>query len=82
MQIKDIAPSYGIASLVALSVYYLKNLPINNWFILTLQIIIGAFALFVMCEMTKLQEYYEVKGIALEFFSSFRRHNSDRSIRI
>lgn len=64
-QLKDIAPSYGIAFVIALSVYFLKFLPLSNWIILPIQILMGIFVFFVLCEITKLQEYIEVKNIAL-----------------
>ena len=73
MQLKDIAPSFGIAFLVALSVYFIKYLPISNWIILPIQLIIGAVALFVMCEKTKMQEYIEVKEIAKGFLMKIKR---------
>ena len=63
MQLKDIAPSYGISLIVALSVYFFKYLPISNWIILPVQIIVGACVFFAICETTKNQEYVEIKGI-------------------
>ncbi len=59
MQIKDIAPSYGAALLIALSVYFLKFLLITNWVILPLQLIVGATALFLFTH--KMEEYNEMK---------------------
>jgi hypothetical protein len=49
MQLKDVAPSYGVAAAVAVSVYFFKYLPISNWIILPIQIVvgIGVFLLFV-----------------------------------
>ena len=65
MQLKDVAPSYGIAFLIALSVFFLKYLSLSYWIILPLQIIIGAVVLYTVCEMNKLPEYLEVKSIVL-----------------
>lgn len=76
-QLKDIAPSYGISFLIAISVYFLKFLPISNWIILPIQIIVGAVVFFLVCETTKLEEYIEVKGIALQFISKI---NSKRKL--
>lgn len=67
MQLKDVAPSYGIAFLVALSVYFLKYLPLNNWLILPIQILVGSVVLFTVCEAIKLPEYLEVKEITKEY---------------
>ena len=66
-QIKDIAPSYFIAIVVAISVYFLKLLPISNWIILPAQILIGAAVFFFICETWKLSEYIEIKGIAIDY---------------
>jgi len=73
MQLKDIAPSYGIGFLVALSVYFFKYLPISNWFILSLQLVVGAVVLFVICERVKLPEYQEVKEITKGFLKKIKR---------
>ena len=64
MQIKDVAPSYGVALVIAISVYFLKYLPVSNWVILPLQIFIGALVFFFVCNRTKLQEYQELKSMA------------------
>ncbi len=60
MQLKDIAPSYGIAFIVSLSVYFLKYLPISNWVILPLQIILGGIVFYFVCRYTRNQDYKEV----------------------
>lgn len=73
MQLKDVAPSYGIAFLIAISVYFLKFLPISNWIILPIQIVVGAIVFFTVCEITKLEEYIEVKGIAKQYLSKLKR---------
>ena len=74
MQLRDIAPSYGVASVVAIAVYFLKYLPISNWIILPIQIIVGAVLFLVVCETTKLPEYLEVKGIVIDFEKKFRKN--------
>jgi O-antigen/teichoic acid export membrane protein len=71
-QLKDIAPSYGISFVIAISVYFFKFLPISNWLILPIQIIVGVIVFFLICETTKLEEYLEVKGIALQFIAKIR----------
>lgn len=73
MQLKDIAPSYGLALIVALSVYFFKFLPLSNWIILPLQIVVGVIVFFLFCEKTKMEEYVEVKGIALQYLSKMKR---------
>ena len=66
-QLKDIAPSYGIASVVALSVWFLKYLPISNWIILPIQVVVGLCVLLLLCKVTKLEEYEDAKGMLLQY---------------
>ena len=68
MQLKDVVPSYGVAFMVAFPLYFMKYLPISNWIILPLQIIVGAFILYFVCETLKLPEYLEVKEIFKSYF--------------
>ena len=63
MQIKDVAPSYGIALAVFLSVYFLKYLPITDWVILPLQIVLGIMVILLLSHITKREEYIEIKNI-------------------
>lgn len=72
MQLKDIAPSYGLATLIALIVYFLKYLPITNWVILPMQILIGFAVLFIVCERTQMKEYEETKDMIQPFLSKFK----------
>lgn len=67
MQIKDVAPSFGIAILTALSVYFLKYLPISNWIILPLQLIVGSVAFHYLCKLSGIKEYKEMKELAKPF---------------
>ncbi len=65
MQVKDVAPSYGVAFAMALPVYFLNYLPFSYWVILPIQVVIGATILFVLCEVIGLQEYKDVKDIVI-----------------
>lgn len=60
MQLKDVAPSYGIATLVAVSIYFLKYLPVSNWVILPIQLVLGFFILIAVCQQTKMKEFVEI----------------------
>lgn len=60
MQIKDIAPSYLLAIIIALSVYFLKYLPVSYWVILPMQLILGTFVFLFICNIFKMHEYKEV----------------------
>lgn len=73
MQLRDVAPSYGIAFVVAASVFFFKYMPLSNWIILPIQIIVGAIVFFIVCEVTKMGEYTEIKEIAKQYISKFKR---------
>lgn len=73
MQMKDIAPSYGVATLVALSVFFLKYLPISNWAILPMQIVMGGVVFILLSDMFKMKEYKALLGIANPYFKKIRR---------
>lgn len=75
MQIKDFAPSYGVGFLIALSVWFLKYLPISNWIILPLQISVGVCAFFVICRISKIKEYGEAKELLKPMIEKIKRRN-------
>lgn len=71
-QLKDIVPGFGIAFSVALSVYFLKYLPLSYWIVLPMQFFVGAIVFFSLCEWLKLPEYMEVKGIFVEYLKKMK----------
>lgn len=71
MQLKDVAPSYGIAFAIALSVFFLKYLPISYWLILPLQLIVGILVFFTLCKITKIDEYEETKMLVMPLIGKF-----------
>lgn len=73
MQIKDVAPSYGIATLVSLSVYFLKFLPITYWVILPLQLLLGTIVFFFINHIIKREEYVEILKILTPYFQKIKR---------
>ena len=73
MQIRDVAPSFGIAVAVALSVYFFKYLPISNWLILPLQIAVGVIVFIALCKVTKNADYSEVKGMLRSLVASRKK---------
>ena len=73
MQIRDIAPSYGLAIFVSISVFFLKYLPISYWIILPMQIILGCTILLCVCQKTKMEEYVELKGMVEPYFKIIKR---------
>ena len=66
-QLKDVAPSYLIAFVLALSVYFFKFLPLNCYVVLAIQIAVGTVVFFAVCEGWKREEYLELKGIARRY---------------
>ena len=77
MQMKDVSPSYGVALAVAISVYFFKYLPISNFIILPIKIFVGVGVFFLICEKTQLEEYKEVKGIALQYISKIKKNKHE-----
>jgi len=74
MQLRDIAPSYGIAALLALSVYFIKYLPISYWIVLPMQIVIGVTVFMTLCHITKSEEFVEIKGMVVSRISKFKKN--------
>lgn len=62
-QIRDIAPAFGIAFTIAISVFFFKYLPISNWLILPIQIVVGVVVCIIACRKSQLEEYKEVLNI-------------------
>lgn len=73
MQIKDITPSYSVAGVIALSVYFLKFLPLSYWVILPMQIAVGVGVFFLICSLCKVEEYQEIKEIAKGYLKKIRK---------
>ena len=63
MQIKDVAPSYGVALFVASVVFFLRYLPLSNWIILPIQLVVGFFSFCFICHFSKIEEFGIVKSI-------------------
>lgn len=63
MQLRDIAPSYALAVTIALSVWFLKYLPLSYWIVLPMQIAVGIVAFFTCCQLFKMKEYKEITDI-------------------
>ena len=72
-QLRDIAPSFFITMTMAVAVYFLKYLPLSNWAILPIQIVVGAAVFFGLCKLTKSQEYEEAKEIVLPMILKFKK---------
>lgn len=71
MQIKDVASSYGLATLIALSVHFFKYLPISYWIILPIQIVIGTLVFLFICYTTKPEEFSLSLSILKPYIQKF-----------
>ena len=65
-QLKDIAPSYLTALVIALAVYFLKYLVFPCYVILIIQIIVGIMVGLGISECLKFEEYTELKMILVK----------------
>lgn len=65
-QLRDIAPSYFTALVIALAVYFLKYLSLPYYVVLMLQIIVGLVACITISEIFKFDEYKELKTIVIK----------------
>lgn len=68
MQVKDIAPSCLVAAIVAVSVYFVKYIPVSYWVILPLQMVMGGVVFMVLCRLTRNPEYVEMKTMLAPYF--------------
>ncbi len=64
-QIKDILPSMALALVMAAIVYFIGWLPLSYYILLPIQVVCGAAIVFGFCETTKMDEYIQIKRIAL-----------------
>lgn len=64
-QLRDIFPSLGIALAIALPVFALSFLPVNPFVLLPIQLLVGVGIAFVLLEKSHLEEYKELKQIAI-----------------
>lgn len=65
-QIRDIAPSYFTALVIAVVVYFLKFLMLPCYVVLVLQIIVGIIVGLSISEVLKFEEYIELKSIVIK----------------
>ena len=72
-QLKDLITSYTIAVVVALSVFFLKYLPLSPFIILPMQVLVGGLVVLVVCETWRPEEYVGIKKIAKENLSKLTR---------
>ena len=73
-QVKDILPSFGVASIMALIVFSMSFLQISSLLLLILQIIAGAILTILLCIAFKLEEYNELKNIVFSFINKKKKN--------
>jgi O-antigen/teichoic acid export membrane protein len=73
MQIKDIAPSYILAALVAIGVFFLKYLPITYWLTLPLQILLGCAITVFVSQRAKMEEYLELRTMFEAYLKKIKK---------
>lgn len=74
MQLRDVAPSYGIAVFIAIFIWPLKFLPVSNWIILPIQVILGVLFFVGACKTTKIEEYEYAKQLISPLFQKLKKH--------
>lgn len=78
-QLKDVSSSYIIASIIALSVYFFKFLPISNFIIFPIQLIVGTIVFFIICEQKQVEEYLEMKTLVVNTIRNLRRNGKEKN---
>lgn len=71
-QLRDIMPSYGVAIIIAISVYFLKYVPVSPWMILPAQLSIAFIVMWCSCVIFRMEEFEEMKGIVLNYIYKIR----------
>lgn len=72
-QIKDILPTFGVASVTALAMWSLSLLNISIYILLPVQCILGGLMIFFINEKLKLEEYVEVKRLVFSFLKRIKK---------
>lgn len=71
-QVKDILPSFVVAAIMAAITYGVSFLPYQPFLLLLLQVLVGVVITIVLCECLKLEEYREIKDLALSVYHKIR----------
>lgn len=74
-QVRDILPSFMLASIVAAIAFSLQYLQLNITAVFALQLIVIVALTFILSELLKLESYMNVKDIVKEFISKSRKMN-------
>lgn len=72
-QIKDILPSMSLALGMGLIVFLIGFIPLSPYALLPIQIIVGVIITFSICEITKLEEYIQIKSIVFSIIQKGKK---------
>ena len=64
-QLRDVSGSYFIGVIIALSVYFIKYINLDCWYVLSIQLVIGILTGLISCEILNIEEYKEFKNIII-----------------
>lgn len=71
-QVFDILPSLFKSLIMAVMVYLVSLLNLSSFILLPVQLIVGALIMFLLCEVSKPEEYLELKQIAVKIIIKLR----------
>ena len=66
-QLKDIRQSFLFSLTMAIPVWLMSFLPVSPFLILPFQLLVGVAIIYGLCEITKLEEYIELKNICSQY---------------
>ena len=72
-QIRDIAPSYGIASVIALVVYPIKYIISTCYIALGVQVVVGIIVFLIICIITRNDQFREMLGMLKPALSKIKK---------
>lgn len=72
-QLKDISPSYLLSFCIAVPVFFLKFLPMNNWIVLLLQITVGSIELYLFTRIFTIEAYNEIRNMLIPIIRNIRK---------
>lgn len=76
-QLRDVAPSYTLAIVISLSVYFLKYLPLSYWIVFPMQLLLGFFVVAFVFKLTNMEEIAEIRSLFLTYYRKFfKKRNS------
>lgn len=71
-QVLDVIPSLFKSLIMAVMVYLVSLLNLSSFILLPVQLIVGALIMFLLCEVSKPEEYLELKQIAVKIIIKLR----------